>query len=201
MRAEHPGLEQGRRRAVDRRRDVPPLQHRQRVIQHVPEPVVERHHRYGLGEPRVRIHQFADGRADEVLLQDAQLPIEIVRGDRVRALQEPLVRVAVVVTDNQGIAVGDRHRRRVRLEIDGAAGCLNGRPARHAWTHLVGSQRVDDGPFAWQHMQQAVSGIVVEREDLDARRHDAAEAIEGDALVFVRRHEHGVDALPVNRAE
>ena len=118
MHVEKAPLGNRRRVAVDRRRHVPPLEDRQRVLRNVLEPIVKGHDRDRLREVAVRIHQGADGRAREVLLEDAQFAIELFRRDRFGALEKPLARMAVVIADDQRVPVAQLWWRRLRFEIE-----------------------------------------------------------------------------------
>jgi hypothetical protein len=58
-----------------------------------------------LGQSRGRVHQLADGGADEILAQRPEVEVELGWNDSVRPFEEPLWRMAVVIVDDQRVSL------------------------------------------------------------------------------------------------
>jgi hypothetical protein len=126
---EHRAVEQRRRTTVDGCRHAPPLQQRQRELRDVLEAIVEGDDGDRFRQIRGRIHQLAHRRAHEVLGEHPQLRVEFLGRDRLGAGQPGTGRMAIVVADDQRVALGDARGQRVELEVDAGSHGVQLRPA------------------------------------------------------------------------
>ncbi len=118
---EHRAIEQRCRTAIDGCRHTPTLQQWQRKLRDVLEAIVECDDGDRFRKVGRRIHQLAHRRAEEVLGEDTQLRVELLRRDRLGAGQPAVRRMAVVVADDERVTFSDARRQRVELEIDGSS--------------------------------------------------------------------------------